>query len=48
MGTLVRLKKMKYGDLIILYPKPYSIYLRGTIVFGVYFGFEDNGESDGQ
>ena len=20
-----------YGDLIIIYPKPYSIYLRGTI-----------------
>ena len=24
-----------YGDLIITYPKPYSIYLRGTIGFGV-------------
>ena len=22
-----------YGDLIIKYPKPYSIYLRGNIVF---------------
>ena len=22
---------MYYGDLIILYPKPYSIYLRGTV-----------------
>ena len=22
---------MVYGDLIIVYPKPYSIYLRGTI-----------------
>ena len=21
-----------YGDLIMIYPKPYSIYLRGTIV----------------
>ena len=21
-----------YGDLIIIYPKPYSIYLRGTIL----------------
>ena len=24
-----------YGDLIIIYPKPYSIYLRGTIRFTV-------------
>ena len=24
-----------YGDLIIIYPKQYSIYLRGTIGFGV-------------
>ena len=22
-----------YGDLMIMYPKPYSIYLRGTVVF---------------
>ena len=21
-----------YGDLIVIYPKPYSIYLRGTII----------------
>ena len=26
---------MEYGDLIIIYPKLYSIYLRGTIDFGV-------------
>ena len=33
-GFKVPLKYMKYrvpGDLIILYPKPYSIYFRGTI-----------------
>ena len=24
-----------YGDLIIIYPKPYSVYLRGTIGTGV-------------
>ena len=23
-----------YGDLFIIYPKPYSIYLRGTIYWG--------------
>ena len=23
---------MVYGDLLIIYPKPYSIYLRGAIV----------------
>ena len=24
-----------YGDLFIIYPKPYSIYLRGTIGLGL-------------
>ena len=24
-----------YGDLIITYPKPYSIYLRGIILIGI-------------
>ena len=24
-----------YGDLIVIYPRPYSIYLGGTIGFGV-------------
>ena len=36
MGVIVPLKQMKYavyGDLIRIYPKPYSIYLRGTIGF---------------
>ena len=31
---IVPLKQMEYrvyGDLIMIYPKPYSIYLRGTI-----------------
>ena len=27
-----------YGNLIVKYPKPYSIYLRGTIVLGLYWG----------
>ena len=27
-----------YGDLIILYPRPYSIHLRGTVGFGVRYG----------
>ena len=34
LGYIVPLKWMEYGiygDLIIIYPKPYSIYLRGTI-----------------
>ena len=26
-----------YGDLIIIYPKPYSIYLRGTIGKTIYW-----------
>ena len=33
-GPIVPLKQIEYGvygDLIIIYPKPYSIYLRGTI-----------------
>ena len=25
----------EYGDLVIMYPKPYSIYLRGTVGFRV-------------
>ena len=25
-----------YGDLIIIYPKPYSIYLRGTIGLAIF------------
>ena len=25
---------MIYEDLIVIYPKPYSIYLRGTIISG--------------
>ena len=32
--VIVPLKQIEcgvYGDLIIIYPKPYSIYLRGTI-----------------
>ena len=30
--VIVPLKQIfVYGDLIIIYPKPYSIYLRGTI-----------------
>ena len=35
-GILVRLKWIEYGvyrDLITIYPKPYSVYLRGTIGF---------------
>ena len=38
LGCVVLLKYIEYGvygDLIILYPKPYSIYLRGTIGFRV-------------
>ena len=34
LGFIVPVKQIEYGvygDLIILYPKPYSIYLRGTI-----------------
>ena len=33
LGFRVQVDRMwgKYGDLIITYPKPYSIYLRGTI-----------------
>ena len=34
-GSIVPLKYIEYGvygDLIIIYPKPYSIYLRGTII----------------
>ena len=34
---MVPLKQIEYGvygDLITTYPKPYSIYLRGTIVLG--------------
>ena len=27
-----------YGDFMIMYPKPYSIYLRGTIGFRVESG----------
>ena len=37
-GFIVLLKQIEYGvygDLIIIYPKPYSIYLRGTIEFRV-------------
>ena len=33
-GFIVPLKQIEYGvygDFIIIYPKPYSIYLRGTI-----------------
>ena len=29
-----------YGDLIIIYPKPYSIYVRGTVT-GKLFRVED-------
>ena len=32
---IVPLKQIEYGvyaDLIVIYPKPYSIYLRGTII----------------
>ena len=29
-----------YGD-IIIYPKPYSIYLRGTIAFLFMLGFQE-------
>ena len=34
LNLIVPLKKIEYGvygDLLVLYPKPYSIYLRGTI-----------------
>ena len=33
-GFRVRLKQIEYGaygDLIVIYPNPYSIYFRGTI-----------------
>ena len=43
-GVIVPLKWIEYGvygDLIIIYPKPYSIYLRGTIGFSV-LGFLDS------
>ena len=33
-GFMVTLKYIEYGvygDLIVIYPKPYSIYLRGTV-----------------
>ena len=36
IGFIVPLKWIDYGvyaDLILIYPKPYSIYLRGTIGF---------------
>ena len=29
-----------YGD-IVIYPKPYSIYLRGTITFSFMLGFQE-------
>ena len=35
VGVIIPLKLIEYGvygDLIIMYPKPYSIYLRGTIL----------------
>ena len=37
--SIVSLKKIEHGldgDLIIMYPKPYSIYLRGTIRLEVW------------
>ena len=39
-GDIVPLKNLEYGvfgDLVIIYPKPYPIYVRGTI------GFRDSG-----
>ena len=38
-GSIVPLKQIEYGvyaDLIIIYPKPYSIYLEVTVGFVVY------------
>ena len=32
--ALKQVKYGVYGDLILIYPKPYSIYLRGTIYYG--------------
>ena len=37
LGSIAPLKYIEYGvygDLIIIYPKPFSIYLRGTTGFG--------------
>ena len=36
-APLRQLEYRVYGDLVIIYPKPYSIYLRGTIRFRVRF-----------
>ena len=36
MAPLNEMEYGVYGDLIIIYPKPYSIYLRGTIRFRLY------------